>query len=251
MPVALITGASAGLGEEFARQLAAKGADLVLVARTKETLQQLADELVASYGVKTEVMTADLTTDAGIEHVADYIRNNRIDLLVNNAGFGLPLQFDENDLEAELDHLRIHVEAPLVLTHAALNSMKGRGGRIILVASVAAFIPRSTYAANKQWMVTFARWANNYYAQSRISVTAVCPGFTHTRFHERMGLAQGQEGVSNWMWLDAPAVVSEGLRDAAHGKAVSIPSTRYTLLVWLAKFLPSSITANLGKRGRV
>ncbi len=251
MPIALITGASAGLGEEFARQLASKGADLVLVARTETTLQELAHALTKAYRVRAEILTADLTDDAGVEKVAEYIRNNRIDLLVNNAGFGLPLQFDENDLDAELDHLRIHVEAPLVLTHAALNSMKGRGGRIILVASVAAFIPRSTYAANKQWMVTFARWANNYYAKDNISVTALCPGFTHTSFHERMGLPKGQEGISGWMWLDAPDVVSEGLRDAARGKAVSIPSTRYKVLANLAKYLPTSITANLGKRGRV
>lgn len=251
MPTALITGASAGLGEEFARQLANRGADLVLVARTEETLRQLADELSRTYGVKAEILTADLTNDADIAKIAGYIRTNRIDLLVNNAGFGLPLQFDENDLEAELDHLRIHVEAPLVLTHAALNAMKGRGGRIILVSSVAAFIPRSTYAANKQWMVTFARWANNYYAKDKISVTAVCPGFTHTTFHERMGLAKGQEGISGWMWLDAPDVVSEGLHDAAQGKAVSIPSVRYKALVNLAKYLPARITASLGKRGRV
>ncbi len=252
MPTALITGASAGLGEEFARQLAAKNTDLVLVARNEGPLRELAEELTRSYGIKTEVLTADLTDDDDIEKVADYIKEHRIDTLINNAGFGLPLTFDKNDIDDEVDHMRIHIEAPMVLSHAALNSMKQNGGgTVILVASMAAFIPRSTYAASKQWMVMFARWANPYYAKDNITVTAVCPGFTHTSFHERMGLPPGEEGIANWMWLDAPDVVREGLQDAAKGKAVSIPSRRYKVLATLSKYLPSRIGAKMGKRGRV
>lgn len=137
------------------------------------------------------------------------------------------------------------------LMHAALSVMRGRGGRIINVASVAGFISRSTYSACKSWLIGFSRWANAEYAQDRVSVTAVCPGFTHTSFHERMGLAPGDEGVPDLMWLDARDVVREALRDAARGKAVSIPSLRYKAIVALTKVLPASLTAGVARRGRV
>jgi len=253
MPTAMITGASAGLGEEFARRLARLSTDLVLVARSAETLDALAKELRAAHGVAIEVIAADLTVEDDVDAVADRLRDatDPIDLLVNNAGFGLPLHFATNDVEDEVQHLRIHVEAPLRLTHAALQTMRGRGGRIINVASVAAFIPRSTYAASKSWLVSFSQWANAEYAKDRVSVTALCPGFTHTNFHERMGLPPGEEGISAWMWLDARAVVKTALRDASLSKAVSIPSWRYRILVALSHLVPSSLLARAGRRGRL
>lgn len=253
MPTALITGASAGLGEEFARQLAHRRADLILVARSTEVLQALATELRSEYGVAVEVLTADLSDAAGVETVAARLRDDSdpVDLLVNNAGFGLPLQFADNDIDDEVRHLRVHVEASMRLMHAALQTMRGRGGRIVNVASVAGFIPRSTYSACKSWLIGFSRWANVEYARDRVSVTAVCPGFTHTSFHERMGLAPGQEGVPGIMWLDARDVVRAGLRDAALGKAVSVPSLRYKALVLLAKVLPAALTSGVARRGRV
>ena len=253
MPTALITGASAGLGAEFARQLAQRGADVVLVARSAISLEELAHELRETYGVSADVLTADLVTDDGMALVVERIADSRhpIDLLVNNAGFGLPLHFADNDIEDEVRHLRIHVEAPMRLMHAALASMRGRGGRIINVASVAGFISRSTYSACKQWLIGFSRWANAQYAQDGVSVTALCPGFTHTSFHERMGLAPGDEGIPAIGWLNAPDVVREGLRDAARGKAVSIPSLRYKLVVALTRVLPTSLTARAARRGRV
>lgn len=253
MPTALITGASAGLGEEFARQLAGRGADLVLVARSGETLAKLAGELREAGGVAVEVLAGDLVTEEGVQRVVARIADpeHPIDLLVNNAGFGLPLRFADNDIEDEVRHLRIHVEAPMRLMHAALRAMRGRGGRIINVASVAGFIPRSTYSACKQWLIGFSRWANAEYASDGVSVTAVCPGFTHTSFHERMGLEPGHEGIPAIGWLQAPDVVREGLQDAARGKAVSVPSLRYKLLVALTKVLSASLTARAARRGRV
>ena len=137
------------------------------------------------------------------------------------------------------------------LMHAAIRVMRGRGGRIINVASVAGFISRSTYSACKAWVIGFSRWANVEYAPDRISVTALCPGFTHTSFHERMGLAPGAEGVPAWMWLNAADVVGEALRDAALGKAVSVPSWRYKAIVALSRVLPPSLTAGVARRGRV
>jgi hypothetical protein len=253
MPTALITGASAGLGAEFARQLARRRADLILVARSAGDLETVAAELRSEYGIAVEVFPADLSVEDDVERVADRLRDTSdpVDLLVNNAGFGLPLQFADNDIDDEVRHLRVHVEAAMRLMHAALQTMRGRGGRIINVASVAGFISRSTYSACKGWLIGFSRWANAEYARDGVTVTALCPGFTHTNFHERMGLAPGHEGVPAFMWLDARDVVREGLRDAARGRAVSIPSLRYKAIVAVAGLLPSALTSGVARRGRV
>ncbi len=252
MPTALITGASAGLGAEFARQLARRQADLILVARSAGNLESLAAELRRAHGVAVEVVPADLTDESDLDRVASLLTDAAapVDLLVNNAGFGLSLRFADNDLADEVGHLRLLVEAPMRLSHAALQGMRGRGGRIINVASVAAFIPRSTYSACKAWLVGFSRWANTEYARDGVSVTALCPGFTHTSFHERMGLPPGQEGVPGFMWLDARAVVRQGLRDAALGHSLSVPSWRYKAIVALTRVLPSSLLAGAGRSGR-
>lgn len=253
MTTALITGASSGLGAEYARQLAAKGVDLVLVARDRDALDDLASRLRAEHDVQVQVLAADLLKSrnrAKVEaRLADAERP--IDVLVNNAGFGLPLAFERNDIDDEVQHLELHVEVPMRLMHAVLPGMQARGrGRIINIASVAAFIPRSTYGAVKNWVVSFSRWANGRYAASGVTVTAVCPGFTHTNFHERAGLPPGKEGVPDWMWLDARDVVAESLRDAVRGKAVSIPSVKYKALVAVSRFAPAGLAARIGKRGR-
>ncbi|MGZ0711194.1 SDR family NAD(P)-dependent oxidoreductase (plasmid) [Coraliomargarita sp. W4R53] len=250
---ALITGASSGLGAEFARQLARRGADLVLVARDRAALDSLAASLRASHGVQVEVLAADLLAPrqrAKVERrIVDVDRP--IEIVINNAGFGLPLEFETNSIDDEVRHLDMHIEVPMRLTHAALGVMLERGhGRVINVASVAAFIPRSTYGACKSWVVSFSRWANARYSSKGVTVTAVCPGFTHTNFHERMGLVPGNEGVAKWMWLDADRVVGEALRDAARGKSVSIPSKRYSVLVALTRFVPASLAMRVGESGR-
>lgn len=249
----LITGASSGLGAEYARQLAARGDALVLVARDERALDALATELRTAHGGEVEVLANDLLRSEGIDAVVARLSDpaRPVHTLVNNAGFGLPLDFENNDVEAEVDHLRLHNEVPMRLTHAALQGMLERGsGCIINIASVAAFIPRSTYSAVKQWLVVFSRWANVRYAPRGVTVTAVCPGYTHTNFHERLGLPPGQEGIPNWMWLDAPRVVADSLRDVERGKAVSIPSFRYRVLARLASVVPSSVSARIGERGR-
>jgi short-subunit dehydrogenase len=248
---ALITGASSGLGAEFARQLAERGADLVLVARDSEALEEVAARLRSSVAV--EVLVADLTVARQREKVVTRLQDAErpIEVLVNNAGYGLPLAFERNDIEDEARHLALHVEAPMRLAHAALGPMLTRGsGRIINVASVAGFIPRGTYGAVKAWVVSFSRWANVRYAGRGVTVTAVCPGFVHTNFHERLGLPPGQEGIPSPMWLNAADVVREALRDSARGKAVSIPSLRYKLVVGLTRLVPTSLVVRAGETGR-
>lgn len=250
---ALITGASSGLGTEFARQLAARGADLVLVARDRGALEIVASQLRTDFAVDVEVLSADLVEPAGLEAVVSRCGDpgHRIDVLVNNAGFGLDLDFAANDIADEQRHLDLHVRATMVLSHAALGPMLEReSGRVVNVASVAGFLPRGTYGAVKAWVISFSRWANSVYAPRGVTVTAVCPGFTHTNFHERMGLAPGREGVPGLLWLDPADVVRQGLRDAARGKAVSIPSLRYKVLVAVARAVPAGLAARLARTGR-
>lgn len=249
----LITGATSGIGAEFARQFAARGCDLVLVARSPEHLRKAADAYRAQ-GVGVEVIAADLLDDDGLARVLDRLRAAEehrapITVLVNNAGYGLMKPFADNTLEDEIRHLRIHVEIPLALAHAALQSMRARrAGTIITVASVAGFTPRGTYGAAKAAMISFSRWANLAYGREGIRVTAVCPGFVRTEFHQRMGMERSS--VPAALWLDVGPVVREALRDTAAGKAVSVPSLRYKALVALARVTPSFLVARLAARGR-
>ncbi|WZH36960.1 MAG: SDR family NAD(P)-dependent oxidoreductase [Microbacterium enclense] len=250
MAVALITGASSGLGAEFARQLAARGADLVVVARDRAALEALAIEVRARHGVQVDVLPADLLDEAALAVVEARLADG-VDVLVNNAGFGLDLAFEKNAVDDEVRHLRLHVEAALRLTRAVLPPMLERGsGRVVNVASVAGFVPRGTYGAAKGWLISFSRWANVVYRPHGVSVTAVCPGFVHTNFHERLGLPPGQEGVAPGLWLDAETVVREGLRDAARGRAVSVPSWRYKILVGVSRLLPDGVVVRAAARGR-
>ncbi|MBQ9917691.1 MAG: SDR family NAD(P)-dependent oxidoreductase [Microbacterium sp.] len=247
---ALITGASSGLGAEFARQLAVRGADVVLVARDREALAAVADGIRAVSHSRVEILPADLLDDDDRAAVEARLAVG-VDVLVNNAGFGLDLAFEKNDIADEVRHLRLHVEVAMRLTHAALPAMLERGGgRIINVASVAGFVPRGTYGAVKGWLISFSRWANVVYGPRGVTVTAVCPGFVHTNFHERLGLAPGQEGVPARMWLDAGTVVREGLRDAARGGSVSIPSLRYKAIVAVSRLLPDGVVVRAASRGR-
>jgi len=246
----LVTGASSGLGAEFARQLAARGADVVLVGRDRDALAGVADGIRAASGNRVEILPADLLDDDDLAAVEARLAEG-VDVLVNNAGFGLDLAFEKNAVVDEVRHLRLHVEVALRLTHAALPAMLERGsGRIVNVASVAGFVPRGTYGAAKGWLVSFSRWANVTYAPRGVTVTAVCPGFVHTNFHERLGLPPGEEGVAPGLWLDARTVVREGLRDAARGRAVSIPSLRYKLLVAASRILPDGVVVRAASRGR-
>jgi hypothetical protein len=249
---ALITGASSGLGAEYARQLAERGMDVVLVARDTAALERIAED-VRSRGRHAEILAADLLDAAARAQVEARAADtgHPIDLLVNNAGYGLPLAFEANDIDAETRHLALHVEVAMRLVHAALPGMlERRSGRILNVASVAGFMPRGTYGAAKGWLISFSRWANVSYRDRGVSVTAVCPGFVHTNFHERMGLARGAEGVHGWMWLNAPDVVRASLRDAARGKSVSVPSLRYKVLVGLSRLLPDTVVSGAAGRGR-
>ncbi|MGO2541887.1 SDR family NAD(P)-dependent oxidoreductase [Specibacter sp. AOP5-B1-6] len=250
-PTALITGATSGLGAEFAQQLGRSQHDLVLVARDTARLEAKAVRLRTDFGVRVEVLPADLITDDGVASVSARLADpaRPVSVLVNNAGFSLVSAFEKNTAADEAAHLRILAQTPMELMHAVLPGMLARGtGRIVNISSVSAFIPRGSYGAAKAWLTSFSRFANLRYGPKGVQVTAVCPGFVHTEFHERMGANMGR--VKSWMWLNADQVVREGLADNAAGKAVSIPSRRYATLMGLARLVPDRLAASAGNRGR-
>jgi len=241
---ALITGATAGLGLEFARQLAASGHDLVLVARDAARLDETADALARAHGVHVEVLLADLSVREQVDRVAERLADEAspISMLVNNAGFGLTRPFHANDIEEEQKHLDVLVTAPLRLAHAALRSMRARHeGTIITVASVAAYSPRGSYGAAKSWVLSFTRWANLEYRRDGVTVSAVAPGFVRTEFHERMRVRT--DTIPSPLWLHPPRVVRAALAGARRGRAVVVPSTRYKLIVAASRLLPDRLVA--------
>jgi short-subunit dehydrogenase len=251
-----VTGASAGLGAEFARQLAAAGAALVLVARDAARLEQFAAELREAHGVDVEVLPADLTTPDGLALVATRLHADAafeapahdapahpapIDTLVNNAGYGLRGRFDEHDIAVEENLHTLLTTVPMHLTHAliAAAARTDRALTVINVASVAAFVSYGTYSASKAFLLSFTRWANRAYRDRGITVTAVCPGLVRTEFHERMRVDAA--AVAGIAWLTAPFVVRKALAAARRGRAVVVPSIRYKLVVALTKMLPPSL----------
>ncbi|HEY0248840.1 MAG TPA: SDR family oxidoreductase [Gryllotalpicola sp.] len=249
---ALVTGASSGIGAEFARQLAADGLDLVLIARDATRLNALAEELRAVHDVRVEVLPADLLTTAGVKAAEARVAAsvNRIDVLVNNAGFGLRRPFDENPVDDELHLLSLLVEVPLRLTHAALSHMLPAGaGTIINIASVAGYTPFGSYSAAKSWLLSFSRWANAAYRRRGVRVTAVAPGFVRTEFQQRAGSGLDTR-VPAPLWLSAPEVVRAALIDTRRGRGVSIPSLRYKVVVAAAKLVPDAIALRAVRTGR-
>ncbi len=256
---ALVTGATAGLGAEFARQLAARGHDLVLVGRDEPRLQQRRDELVDRFGLAVEVLPADLATDDGCAAVARRVAAEpAIEVLVNNAGHGLRGGFGDAPLAEEEAMLEVNVRAVLRLSHAAVVAMRPRGrGRILNIASVAGFHPRGeapTYGASKAYVIALSEGMALSLVGTGVAVTAVCPGFTHTEFHDR--LAVDKSRVPSFLWLSAEPVVRAALADADRGKVVSVPDVRYKAIVGLSRVLPHGrngrprLTARLRPSGR-
>ena len=224
---ALITGASSGIGAAFARKLAALGYDLTLVARRGDRLAALAAELEAAYGIRAEVLIADLTDEDDVERVAGAIAAiPSLELLVNNAGMGAEGRFYQADIGPQLDMIRLHVLASVRLARAALPGMvdRGRGG-IINVASVAGFmaLPENVnYCATKGYLITFSKALQLELAGTGVRVQALCPGFTHTEFHDDLREFD-KARTPKILWMPAEAVVEASLRGLARGEVVSIP----------------------------
>ena len=239
MSTALVTGASAGIGRAFAERLARNGTDLVLVARDRARLEELARGLRGQHGVAVEVLVADLADRDATGLVCDRLadRNRPVDLLVNNAGLGLQRSFLDNDLAAEEVALDVMVRAVLLLCHAAGVAMRERGrGAIVNVSSVASFIANGTYSAEKAFVTVFSEGLAGELAGTGVTVTALCPGFTRTEFHRRARMQVS--ALPGGLWLDADDVVDQALADAAAGKVISVPGAQWKVLTALVRALP-------------
>ena len=243
MTAALVTGATSGIGLEFARQLGARGHHLVLVAPEADRLEQTCAELTKTYGVKAEAVLADLSVRADVERVAGRARD--VDVLVNNAGFGLEKWFLDNERAAEEALLDVLCRAVLVVSHAAGVAMRERGhGTIINVASAAGWVAGGTYSAAKSWVIAFSEGLAAETAGTGVTVTVVCPGFVRTEFHERARITVDK--LPDRMWLDAPRVVRECLADVGKGRVISVPGPIYKGLVLLARVVPRRLVRSGG-----
>jgi short-subunit dehydrogenase len=246
---ALVTGATAGIGESFSRLLASHKYNIVLVARDLPRLQERAQGLEEKFGVKTHVIQADLATNEGCLKVENYILENQIDVLINNAGFGTNKSFTMSTLEIEQQLLDVLVRTPMRLMHVALPLMKQRdSGVIINVSSVAGYIAGGTYSASKSYVTILSESLNTELSATKIKVSALCPGFTRTEFHQRGKMSM--KALPNFMWLDADRLVEQSWRDALKGKAVSVPGWQYKLLVLVVQAVPRSIVRKVGMNMR-
>jgi short-subunit dehydrogenase len=245
---ALVTGATAGIGLEFARELARRGHDLVLVARDEARLDRVAAEL-AGAARAVEVIAADLADRDQLARVEERLADpdRPVDLLVNNAGFGLKGRFGDHDVDEEQRMLDVLVVAVMRLSHAALRAQAARGrGGVINVSSVAAYLPRGTYGAAKAWVNQFGLWASAEYRPRGVTVTTLCPGFTKTEFHQRMGVRRG----TGFLWLEPELVVERALADFDRGRAVSIPGRQYRAIVGATRLVPSRALQTYQSIGR-
>ncbi len=247
-PVALVTGASSGIGATFARRLARDGYTLILVARRRDRLQAMAEELGGA-----DVLTADLIQDDGVRAVEERIAAEpKLEIVVNNAGFGTMGTFFKSDLEPQQQMHKLHVMATIRLSHAALRAMVPRGkGALINVSSVAGFgtAPGSvSYSATKAWMNTFTEGLDLELKilNSPVKVQALCPGFTITEFHETAQV--DRKTIPDWLWMKAEEVVDASLEGLAKGELFVVPGTIYKLLVKLEGVLPRGARAAMAIR---
>lgn len=253
MPTAVVTGASTGIGAEYARRLAAVGYDVALVARDENALETVAAEVRAS-GRRAEVIVADLTDPDDLDRVADRAGGDDVTMLVNNAGAGSPGRFLRSEPQTEQVMLDLNVTAVMRLCHAALPGMLERGrGSVINVSSVAAYTPSDTgpgYAASKAYVATFTESLAVAVHGTPVRVLCVFPGYVRTSFHPRLGM--DTSWIPSWAWLTPRQVVDASLQDLRLGRTRSVPSARYKVAMTLARVLPRPVLRRiLASAGKV
>jgi len=251
-PIALITGATAGIGAAFAELLASENHDLVIVARDLPRLNQRAEEWRSKFGVEVEVVQADLSRDEDIRRIELRLQNisRPIDVLINNAGFGINKSFTASDTAEEIALLDVLVTAPMRLMHAVLPAMKDRdSGVIINVSSIAGWIAGGSYSAAKSYLTVLSESLHAELKATNVHVHALCPGFTRTEFHQRGKMKMG--GVPNWFWLSAEQVVRDSWKAARAGKVLSIPGRQYKVISFISRFGPRPWVRKVGMNVRV
>jgi short-subunit dehydrogenase len=242
---ALVTGASSGIGESFTRLLAAKGFNIALVVRDEARLHERATALREKYGVQTFVLPADLATAQGCASVEEYLNEFDIEVLINNAGFGINKAFTVSNLTAEQDLLDVLVRTPMRLMHVILPKMKARNsGTIINVSSIASFIAGGTYSASKSYLTVLSESLHTELLGTDVKISALCPGFTRTEFHQRGRMKM--KGLPEFMWLNSDQLVATAWSDAQSGKAVSVPGWQYKLLVGIISSAPRRFVRKIG-----
>lgn len=244
--VALVTGASAGIGEAFARLLAADGCDLVLTARREDRLRRLAEDLAGRFGVDAQAVPADLADPGAPAAIVQALRGRPVDILVNNAGYGLPGVYAETRWADQQAFLQVLLTAVCDLTHRLLPGMIARRyGRIINVASLAGLVPggpgSTLYGATKSFLVGFSESLNIETTGTGVHVTALCPGFTWSEFHDANGARERvNRNVPKWAWQDAETVARAGLKAVEANRAVAVPGLANKAIGLLARLTPDT-----------
>jgi short-subunit dehydrogenase len=239
MATALITGGTSGIGAAFARALAARGDDLVLVARNADRLSDMATGLKERYAVSVEPIAADLGVRSDVLRIAERLTSTErpIDMLINNAGFGIGAKLTDADTAPHERGIDVMITAVLLLCAAAGRTMRERGaGTIINVSSTAGYVAMGSYSAIKTWVTAYTESLANELHGTGVKVTALCPGWVRTEFHERANI--NISSIPSALWLDADRLVANALEDAADGKVISIPSKRYKVLMTICEHLP-------------
>ena len=242
---ALVTGASSGIGLKFANLLSQKGYDLIITARNTDRLNQIAQEINSTTGRQVEVISADLTSENGISLIEARLKAEDVEVLINNAGYGLNKSFTKSETHEETSIIKILCEAPMRLAHAVLPTMIGRNSGIIInVSSVAAWITGGHYSAAKSYLMVLSESLHTELAETAVKVCSLAPGFTHTEFHQRGEMKMN--ALPKFMWLEADEVVATAWEDAIAGKAISIPGRQYRLLYLVMRHAPRSLVRRLG-----
>jgi short-subunit dehydrogenase len=249
---ALVTGASAGIGAAFARELAARGHALVLTARRLDRLETLADELRTAHGVSVECIACDLADPAAPDLLLEETRRRGIvvDILVNNAGYGVTGSLVSRDWKTHADFIEVMIAAPTALCHRFIPGMRERGfGRVINVASFAGLMPapagHTLYAASKSYLIRFSEALALENRHHGIHVCALCPGFTYSEFHDVTGSRKTVSTMPKWVWLDAREVARDGLDAVERGTVLRVVGVRYRLIKALFKLLPDALALRL------
>ena len=250
----LITGASSGIGEAFAEVFAQAGFDLVITARREDRLEAVAARLSQRHGSRVEVIAADLADPNAPERLCRELqaRGLTIDALVNNAGYGIPGAFAASDWPRHAALIQVMVTTAAELTHRLVPGMVARGyGRIINVASLAALVPapagHTLYAACKAFLVKFSESLGDEVRSSGVHVTALCPGFTLSEFHDVIGTRATVRNLPGWMWMDAATVARQGFEAVMAGSSVYVTGRVNRTIAFLARHLPRGLVLALGR----
>ena len=252
---ALITGASSGIGEAFADVFAAEGFDLAIAARREDRLNAVAERVRQQYGVRVEVFVVDLSKrDAAERLCADLTaRGIAVDALVNNAGYGVPGPYGASPWQRHDDSLQVLVTAVAELTYRLLPPMIERGyGRIINVASLAGLVPapagHTLYGASKAFLIKFSEALSNEGRKHNVHVTALCPGFTWSEFHDVTGTREQMNKMPGWMWMDARTVARQGFEAVMAGHAIYVNGRVNRTIALLVRYLPQWLVYSVGRR---